>query len=174
MLLTAAVSWAGLSYSTFKYAWAAPAAATAAPVFVPAAVLEAELGLHRNQPHLASGVHTTSVVVTNTGTVAADDVVLFFVKPPAPGSAGAPLKSLAGFERVLLAPGESRTLNFNLTVFDLSLVVPKGSGGVDVAEREVVRGEWQLEVGVSRDDDHGASGAAQQLHVLGGRSLVVQ
>lgn len=48
--------------------------------------------------------------MTNTGTVASDDVVLGFVTPPGAGTGGVPLKSLFGFERVHVRPGETATV----------------------------------------------------------------
>eukprot|EP00965_Chrysotila_dentata_P215450 6188789-Pleurochrysis_carterae.AAC.4 len=44
--------------------------------------------------------------VTNTGTMKADDVVLGFLSPPS--AAGVPIQSLFAFERVSLAPKESK------------------------------------------------------------------
>jgi beta-glucosidase len=52
-----------------------------------------------------------SVEVTNTGTVPGEEVVELYLKSQAEG---APVRSLEGFRRVALAPGQSRTVEFTL------------------------------------------------------------
>ncbi len=81
-----------------------------------------------------------TVTVTNNGDVAGSDVVLLFVKNPTPGEGGAPLRTLAGFERVFLQPGESIEVPFSITAHDLT--VTNLSGG-----RSAQYGSWTLEVG---------------------------
>lgn len=67
---------------------------------------------------------TVSVDVTNTGDMDADEVVqLYLSHPDVPG---APIRSLAGFERVRLARGETRTVRFTLEDRALSLVGEDG------------------------------------------------
>ncbi len=51
--------------------------------------------------------------VTNTGKMAGDEVVQLYVKPPA-SSVKRPIRELAGFQRVTLKPGESKTVRFTL------------------------------------------------------------
>ncbi len=52
-----------------------------------------------------------SVRVRNTGNRAGEEVVQLYVKTP--GEVGSvPIRSLAGFERVALEPGEQRTVEF--------------------------------------------------------------
>jgi beta-glucosidase len=78
---------------------------------------------------------------TNTGARAAGGwPLLAFVSPPRPGVDGAPLRELAGFEKVYLQPGESTTVVLALTAHDLTRTA---SGGGRVAEL----GEWVLRVG---------------------------
>ena len=55
---------------------------------------------------------TVSVEVANTGKRAGEEVVQLYLTPPA--RAGAPLRSLEGFERVALAPGQRKTVSFRL------------------------------------------------------------
>ncbi len=66
----------------------------------------------------ASQVKVGSVVavtadVTNTGQVAGDEVVQLYIHQKA-GSDSRPMRELKGFERVTLAPGETKTVTFAL------------------------------------------------------------
>jgi beta-glucosidase len=56
---------------------------------------------------------TVSAVVTNTGDRAGDETVQLYIHQQA-GRATRPVRELKGFERVTLAPGESRTVTFTL------------------------------------------------------------
>eukprot|EP00051_Salpingoeca_urceolata_P005045 m.69906 g.69906 ORF g.69906 m.69906 type:complete len:794 (+) comp14022_c0_seq3:229-2610(+) len=77
-----------------------------------------------------------SVTVTNTGHRAGDEVVFLFHHPSAsPAVAGRSefgddpqaKKQLVGFERVTLAPGQSQTVQFNVTARGLSFVDTMGT-----------------------------------------------
>lgn len=61
-----------------------------------------------------------SVDVTNTGARAGDEVVQLYVRDDL-ASVTRPVKELKRFERVTLAPGEKKTVQFELTPRDLSL-----------------------------------------------------
>ncbi len=76
----------GLSYTKFKYG----------PVKLSTETLKAGEPL------------TATVMVTNAGTVAGDEVVEAYVKTP---QADGPIHSLIGFERITLQPGTSRRSN---------------------------------------------------------------
>lgn len=65
-----------------------------------------------------------SVDVTNAGAMDADEVVQLYLSHP--GVAGAPTRTLAGFERLRLARGETRTVRFTLRDRALSLVDDDG------------------------------------------------
>ena len=60
-------------------------------------------------PDLAVGV-----VVENTGAVAAAAVAQLYVSVPEAGGEGVPLRALAGFQKVLLAPGQATRLEFRV------------------------------------------------------------
>lgn len=62
----------------------------------------------------ADGAINASVKVTNTGDRAGDEIVQFYIRDVA-GSVARPVKELKHFERISLAPGESRTVNFRIT-----------------------------------------------------------
>lgn len=105
----------GLSYSSFRYE----------PVKLSSATLAA------GQPL------TATVRVKNTGSLAGDEVVEAYVKAP---MAEGPLRSLAGFERVHLAGGESREVTLTLSPRSLSTVDAAGA-------RSVLPGSYHLSVG---------------------------
>ncbi len=83
---------------------------------------------------------TVSATVTNTGRVAGADVAQLYLGDPA--AAGEPPRQLKGFDRVNLAPGQSKTVQFTLNGHDLSFfdqtangwVVPDGHFGVFVGD----------------------------------------
>jgi beta-glucosidase len=60
------------------------------------------------------GDESASVLVTNTGSRTADDVVQVYIHQRY-GSASRPVRELKGFERVTLAAGESKRVTFTIT-----------------------------------------------------------
>src|SRR5262249_13670945 len=88
----------GLSYSTFAYS-----------------------GLTAPKETKTGESLSLSVSVKNTGRVSADEVVEVYLKHLG-APAWAPLRSLAGFKRVSLKPGETRSVSFTLTPRQLSLI----------------------------------------------------
>ena len=91
----------GLSYTTFKYA-----SLNVTPV-------------SGNQSY------KVTATVTNAGNRAGDEVVQLYLANSRDFIT--PIRSLKGFERIHLKPGESQTVEFNLTPEDLSVVSPSGS-----------------------------------------------
>ena len=87
----------GLSYTKFAYS--------------PAALSAAGMG--------AGGSITASATVTNTGDRAGEEVVQLYVRDLV-GSVTRPVQELEGFEKIMLQPGESRTVTFTLTPEDLA------------------------------------------------------
>lgn len=86
----------GLSYTTFDYS----------PVTIDTDTMD------------SSGTVNASVTVTNTGSRAGDEIVQFYIRDIA-GSIARPVKELKHFDRISLRPGESRTVNFPITIEDL-------------------------------------------------------
>lgn len=86
----------GLSYTTFRYG----KPSLSAPVMQQGDTL------------------TVSVDVTNTGNYDADEVVQMYVRDLV-GSVSRPVKELKGFSRVSLRKGETRRVDFNITLDDL-------------------------------------------------------
>lgn len=62
-----------------------------------------------------------SVTITNTGKVAGDEVIQMYIRDDF-ASVGRYIKLLKGFERVALAPGETKTISFNLGFDELALL----------------------------------------------------
>jgi beta-glucosidase len=113
----------GLSYTSFTYA-----------------------NLRTSAPRLAGGAPlTVSVDVTNSGTRAGDEVVQLYVRHPG-SKVERPLKQLRGFERVTLAPGETRSVALRLAAQDLAYWSPGRHAWV------VEPGRVELMVGPSSAD----------------------
>ncbi len=106
----------GLSYTSFRYA---------------------DLAV-RNAAINAGDPLDIAVTVTNTGSLAGDEVVQLYLKFP--DITGAPLRALRGFQRIHLAPGASQKVEFHLERRDLSMVTQAG----DII---VGQGQYMLSVG---------------------------
>jgi beta-glucosidase len=95
--------------------------------------------------------------VRNTAGISGDEVVeLYLEYPPSPGT---PLRALKGFERVHLAPGETRHVTFELNPRDLSQVTEKG-------EHRIMPGSYTVFVGGSQPTE-GARGLEAKLQIAG-------
>ncbi len=68
---------------------------------------------------------TVSLAVTNAGPRVGEEVVQMYVTDPV-ASVVRPGKQLKGFEKIALAPGETRTVRFHLTTRDLEFHTPRG------------------------------------------------
>ena len=86
---------AGLSYTTFNYS----------NIVVPTSIIA-------GQPF------TVSVDLKNTGTVFGEEVAQLYISSPSTADVWMPVKQLRGFQRAALAPGETRTITFQLTADD--------------------------------------------------------
>ncbi|WUW20346.1 glycoside hydrolase family 3 C-terminal domain-containing protein [Streptomyces sp. NBC_01463] len=88
---------------------------------------------------------SVSLTVTNTGTVAADEVAQLYVRAVAP-SVVRPLRQLAGHRRLHLAPGAAERVDFTVPVTEL--------GHWDVAHGRwtVEPGAYEIQAGASSTD----------------------
>jgi beta-glucosidase len=125
----------GLSYTTFSYS-----------------------GLSLPQTKVNAGDPVgADVTVTNTGKVAADEVVQLYLKfPPVQG---APLIALRGFQRIHLDPGASQKVHFELKNRDLGMVTEDGSP-------IVAGGDYTISLGGGQPDT-GAPGVTGHFRVEG-------
>jgi beta-glucosidase len=112
----------GLSYTTFAYA-----APTVSPARIP-----------------PDGRATASVEVTNTGPRAGDEVVQLYLRAEV-SRATRPVMELKGFRRITLAPGERRTVTFEVGPEQLSYHGPE-------MKRVVEPGRFQVMVGGSSEE----------------------
>jgi beta-glucosidase len=83
-----------------------------------------------------------SVMVENTGKIAGEEVVELYVRD-VEASVPVPVRSLQGFERVLLMPGEKKTVRFRLTPRQLSLIDEEGRRVVEPGIFEIAVGGGQ-------------------------------
>ena len=101
------------------------------------------------------------VTVRNDGSLAGDEVAQLYLSfPQAPGM---PIRALRGFNRVNLAPGESKRVHFDLDPRDLSSVTAAG-------KRVVAAGVYRVMVGGGQPDT-GAPGATTTFSVKGSYPL---
>lgn len=87
----------GLSYTTFRYS----------PVTLSAPTMG------------TGGSITASATITNAGSRAGEEVVQLYVRDLV-GSVTRPVQELKGFEKIALAPGQSRTVTFTIRPEDLA------------------------------------------------------
>jgi len=106
----------GLSYTTFAYS-------------------KPQVSHHKVK---ADGSITISAQIKNTGSADSDEVVQLYLAHP--GVSGAPLRSLAGFQRIHLARGKKQKISFTLTGRDLSIVDQSG-------QRRIVPGLVEVWIG---------------------------
>jgi beta-glucosidase len=104
---------------------------------------------------------TVTGKVANTSKLAGDEVAELYIEY-APSANGA-LRALKGFERVHLAPGETRQVTFELGPRDLSVVTEKG-------ERVVEAGTYTVFVG-SGQPGEGAPGLSAKFQITGQQKL---
>ncbi len=100
---------------------------------------------------------TVEADVRNTAGISGDEVAELYLEYPQ--SPGAPRRTLKGFERVHLAPGESRHVAFKLNPRDLSQVTEKG-------EHRIMPGSYTVFVGGSQPTE-GAHGLEAKFQVTG-------
>lgn len=103
---------------------------------------------------------TVRVVVRNAGDRAGTEVVQLYLRDDI-GSTTRPLQQLRGFQRVELAPGESRELSFTLDQDDFALLDDK-------LRRVVEAGTFTVMVGGSSDDVQSVSFAVKRSAKLSG------
>lgn len=114
----------------------------------------------------ANQTEKLSVDVSNTGSMAGDEVVELYLTHP--GVAGAPLRALTGFQRIHLSAGESKTVSFTLRDRQLSTVDPSGTRRITAGKVDVWIGGGQS---VTPPGLPKPSGAATEFRITGAATL---
>ncbi len=109
----------GLSYTTFNYS-------------------NIKLSATQLKP---KAIATAEATVTNTGKIESDEVVQLYITAPQTGDN--PLRSLRGFKRIHLKPGESQTVQFELNPIVLRSINDKG-------ETVELTGDYHINIGGSQ------------------------
>ena len=112
----------GLSFTTFKY---------------DQFKMSSKIGNGKNIP--------ITVRITNTGKIEGEEVAQLYVINQ-DKSIKAPLKTLKGFERISLKPGESKTVTFTLSTEDVSYVTAEG-------EYKPFKGNVKIAIGGHQPDE---------------------
>ena len=86
---------------------------------------------------------TATVTVTNTGSRAGEEVVQFYVQDLV-GSVTRPVRELKGFQKVMLKPGEKKTVSFQITDADLAFHRADMTHGSEPGEFKVYVGGSSL------------------------------
>ncbi len=129
----------GLSYTKFSYS----------DLSVPAQAVTA------GQPISAD------VTITNTGSLAGDEVVQLYLKFPS--VKGAPRIALRGFQRIHLDSGASQKVHFDLKPRDLGMVTEDGNP-------MIAQGDYTISIGGGQPET-AASGATGHFHIDGQYAL---
>jgi beta-glucosidase len=87
-----------------------------------------------------SGSVRATVTVTNTGAVKGDEVVQLYLHDPV-ASISQPVRRLRGFDRITLAPGQSRRVTFTLDRSDFGFYDNRGRFVVEPGQIEVYAGD---------------------------------
>ncbi|WP_372506163.1 fibronectin type III-like domain-contianing protein [Actinomadura madurae] len=88
----------------------------------------------------ANGEITVSVNVRNTGERSGDEVVQLYINDPV-ASISQPVRRLRGFQRVTLAPGQSKTVTFKLGRQDVGFYDNRGRFVVEPGAINVYAGD---------------------------------
>jgi beta-glucosidase len=133
----------GLSYTTFAFVNLTVAPVNGSPSEYPTGQV-----IPGGQSDLWDTVATATVTVTNTGAVTGQEVAQLYLHNPVEGQ---PMRQLRGFEKVMLQPGESTIVEFELNRKDMSVW--------DVAAQQ-----WRLTLGADYTIFVGSSSRALALN----------
>jgi len=133
----------GLSYTEFRYSKPEISAKT-----LSAKTLSAMLRTRQDDP---KEVLSVSANVTNSGKVAAEEVAQVYVRLRGT-SVEEPVRALKGFQRVTLAPGETKRVTFSLTAESFAIWDSNNEHNVEAS---------QVNIWVSPDSSRGESVALE-------------
>lgn len=123
----------GLSYTTFDYS---------------------DITLSASEAKVGEPV-TATVTVTNSGSMAADEVVQLYIRDMV-AMPVRPIKELRGFERIHLAPGESRTVSFtidNEVLGYYKVDISKGMAQQQMTEDNLIVDPGQFRIMIGHDSE---------------------
>jgi len=124
----------GLSYSTFSYEAAGIGSVKQSPADI-IMLAAGSITFNGDEPH------QVAVNVKNTSDTPGDEVVELYITHP--GIEGAPIRALAGFQRIHLDAHASQTVTFTLTPRELSIVQRTGQRIVPAGPVELWLGSSQ-------------------------------
>lgn len=122
----------GLSYTTFSYSQ---------PTISSPSLTVSKIMTPRGQP--TDEKLTIGVDVKNTGSVAGTDVAQLYLRVMG-GSTEQPVRALKGFQRVMLAPGESKHVEFKVGFDEMSYITLRGAMAVEPANDTFFVGDSSL------------------------------
>lgn len=144
----------GLTYTTFEYSALEVSLLNASntDLLLP----ENPVVLEGGPVALWDGIARVKATINNSGNATAAEVAQLYVSIPGGEAYDVPVRQLRGFDKVLLGPGESALVEFELTRRDLSVwdttrqawVMPRGRVGVEVGASVLdirLRGDLTLE-----------------------------
>jgi hypothetical protein len=128
----------GLSYTTFSYTWYNDS------TIVPYSIDSLMINKKYDTEDIL--VESFRVNVTNTGTVAGDDVVLAYIIPPQVLHNGetSPIKQLFGFERINLNIGETKQVFFPLNIKSILTIAQDGSKWFHPGQYSILIGNQRM------------------------------
>ena len=103
-----------------------------------------------------------TVTVRNEGKVSGDEVAQIYIEPI--DRPDLPRRSLKGFERIRLTPGEAQEVHFTLDPRDLAFADDKGV-------MQITPGKYRLWVGGGQKES-GAPGAMATIQIIGSQALL--
>lgn len=153
----------GYSYTNFSFKWSSKNTDDREALVLSTAMLAADDQQQRQQRQDKAWQHpllSHNVTVTNTGKRSGATAVLAFIE----GGDGSvtPLRSLIGFDRVFLTPGQSTIVVIETTATAFSLVEESGVRVMKAGDERI------LAVG-----GHGRNAARRQVRIEGPTKLVV-
>ncbi len=128
---------AGLSYTTFSYAWYNDSTTVSYSI---ESLMKNKYDTH----HVL--IELFRVNVTNTGSMNGDDVVLAYIVPPQVIRDGVtpPIKQLFGFERVSLNIGETKQVFFPLNIESMLTIARDGSKWLHPGKYSILIGNQHM------------------------------
>ncbi len=118
--------------------------------------------LSAKQNYATNAPINIAATVTNTGKYDGEEVVQLYIKHKN-ASVPVPPTSLKGFERISLKKGETKTVSFNLSSADFSIINNDG-------KQVVAAGEYEINIGGGQPGNH----TIKKTIKLTGREIIIK